>query len=551
MRNNKHQSYYEGMLNYIKEFPEVYSIKDNWILRIYIDNSLFSKDYIYDDGTVPNLNDEDSLWDGDFEDKKWKELLFKIKKHSFIQIVKYSCETFKDLNNKDYHFGYFGSVARYLSIFDEDVEVSIFRDIDKSINTRDRDSVEDFIESSYSQHSYKSNNYSPDHYIHLVSHHKKYRANYKTRTKRYEIGVMFGGLWSSKYVNPELWDIIVEDLLCESSLDKDKVEPCYHVTTISEEYLSDPRFSYGYNFTKLEYGVDEIILNGPIYEYITKNNDSILVQPLMSPHPMTYLINDIEDDELKNNILYLWQYKSIERGESFLMESVSDLFGSFKIYYAIPRYLSEYSIDILQNALFETLLFFIDDLIDTPYFRGINTYLKNGFTDNNLTCWSELIPNVFTTIHSKNKYLSLKSFDKIDNFDNIIGFDLYLDSSRIDHVIERLNLQNDFKYFKDIYEKVRNIVLTLDLLYEKPHIILSRIKDTLLSFTELSDLQKEIDSILSKKDENIELMINNLEDVYVKNIQDSVNELEKSINKLFKNKDVYPILYDIFYYRKT
>ena len=154
----------------------MYNIEDNWILRIYIDDSLFSKDYIYDDGTAPDLEEDKSLWDGNFEDKKWKELLFKIKKHSFIQIVTYACETFKDPNNKDYHFGYFGSVARYLSIFDEDVEVSIFRDINKSINTRDRDSIEDFIESSYSQHSYRSDNYSPDHidiYLVVIKNIKK------------------------------------------------------------------------------------------------------------------------------------------------------------------------------------------------------------------------------------------------------------------------------------------------------------------------------------------------------------------------------------------
>ena len=536
IRNKKYKSYYYGMLNYVEDFYKVYTLDDKWILRIYIDDSLFSKDYIYDDGTIPNLNDEDSLWENNFEDKKWKELLYEIKKHSFIQIVKYSCNKFKDPINKDYHFGYFGSVARYLSIFDEDIEVSIFRDVNKSINTRDRDSIEDFLESSYSQHSYKSNYYKPDHYIHLLSQHKKYKVNYKTRTKRSKIGVMFGGLWSSKYVDPELWDIIVEDLLCESSLDKEKVEPCYYFQKFNDEYILDTNFSHGYRFTKLAYGIDEIILNGPIYEYITKNEDSILVQPLMSPHEMIDLINNIKDVKLKNNILYLWKYKIVKSKESFLTESVGKLFNIFEDYYNSNQYFSEYSADILQNLLFESLLFYIDELIETPYFRDINDYIKNGFTDNNLTCWSELIPNVFTTVHSRNNHMKLRSFNNIDNFDNIMGFDLYVNFSKINLIIKRLYLSNEFEYFKDIYDRVQYVVLTLDLLYEKPYKIMRKIKNTLLSFTKLNNLQKV------RENEN-----NDLENTYIKNIQNNTNDLEKRINFININKYKFPILYDIFY----
>ena len=63
-----------------------------------------------------------------------------------------------------------------------------------------------------------------------------------------------------------------------------------------------------------------------------------------------------------------------------------------------------------------------------------------------------------------------------------------------------------------------------------------KIKNTLLSFTKLNNLQKV------RENEN-----NDLENTYIKNIQNNTNDLEKRINFININKYKFPILYDIFY----
>ncbi len=473
------------LLNYVKNFSKIYKFKEGWILRVYIDDSLYSKDYIYDDKTGP-LNEikkntfshnsegkQDLSWYGIYENEKWIQLIEILKKTKNVQIAKFNFEKFKDLEHAEYHMGYFSSIARFLSIFDPDVEISVFRDVNKSITQKDKDSIDVFNKSDYLAHAYISNSYFPNHFRFMYDH--------KTYDKDTP-GTLLAGLWSCKHIDENssrLWDIIVRNLECESSSLKYKVEYCYEWVkprTQSEDIIYTKQFR-----KRFSYGLDEIILNIPIYNYI---KNKLFLQPLMDTQDTIRIIDKNPFDvKLAYKIKEKWIVSCIEKQESVLAEYQDIFESSFYMYFRYNRR-DRHNEDIRAISLFDSMLPYLDELIEKApnnvlykILFQIKDYLNKGYSRKNLSLWEELIPNTYTK--RKRKFGITPEY--MEDF-NIIGFKIDNDFEDIIDLVALSGLTEEFNYFKNYYDKLKKINLIIQLYKERPYNILSPLRILYFSF---------------------------------------------------------------------
>ena len=260
VRNLRYQEYYDGLMRYAEGFHKIFKLEKGWILRIYIDSSLFSEDYKYVD-----FSDE-KQWNGKLESESWKELVESLKSKNGIQFVEFTVEDFQE--DKDYHLGYFGTIARFFSMGDPDVSASIMRDIDSNVIESDLQNIEHWIQSGSLMHFYYSEYYP----IHAMKSQGKKNNfileipsgwKFPTQTPRFYVGA---GLFAIKNMGTSkfssLWKNMVQDLICE--IDENE---CYKAGAIKAA-------------PGLSYGIDEIVLNNSILKH-SYENGGIYAYPLL------------------------------------------------------------------------------------------------------------------------------------------------------------------------------------------------------------------------------------------------------------------------------
>lgn len=108
--------YYNKFKHYIKQFKNIFD--DSYYLRIYFDNSIV----LYGDNEIIN-NEITTIW---------RPLLKYLYELPFVQLCKYNHNEFK--KNKIYHIGVFGTIIRFLPLFDysfnKNINVILITDID-------------------------------------------------------------------------------------------------------------------------------------------------------------------------------------------------------------------------------------------------------------------------------------------------------------------------------------------------------------------------------------------------------------------------------------
>ena len=111
--------YFNGLKNIVTNFKKIFD--KNWYLRIYIDDSLDAS---------KNHNMKNILL-------KYSGFIDELFHLDFVQMVKFSCDMFKNKNNSPYHYGLFGTLMRYYPLFDFNdnlhIKYSIVLDIDISV----------------------------------------------------------------------------------------------------------------------------------------------------------------------------------------------------------------------------------------------------------------------------------------------------------------------------------------------------------------------------------------------------------------------------------
>ena len=154
VRNSKYRLYYDSLLQFARRFKIIFK---NFILRVYYDDSLFSKDYTYKDK-------DDEGWDGHTEDYYWSHLLCVLKGMKHVQLAHVVWEEQLD-DDGVHHKGLIGTLFRFHAMVDPTVNVAVIRDIDGNVVEADYESINKWITTQDTQmHYYYSNGYNPKHY---------------------------------------------------------------------------------------------------------------------------------------------------------------------------------------------------------------------------------------------------------------------------------------------------------------------------------------------------------------------------------------------------
>ena len=153
-RNNKYRLYYDSLLQFARRFKIIFK---DFILRVYYDDSLFSKDYTYKDK-------DDEGWDGHTEDYYWSHLLCVLKGMKHVQLAHVVWEAQLE-DDKVHHKGLIGTLFRFHAMVDTTVNVAVIRDIDGNVFEADYNSINEWITTKDTQmHYYYSKGYNPKHY---------------------------------------------------------------------------------------------------------------------------------------------------------------------------------------------------------------------------------------------------------------------------------------------------------------------------------------------------------------------------------------------------
>lgn len=231
--------YYNKLEKFIKIFKETFV---GFYFRIYFDNSIIK----HTDNKL--INEE--------IDTIWRPLLIKLKKLSFVQLCWYEHKDF--LKSKNFHKGVFGTIIRFIPIFDyefnNNIDIIIISDVD--------------VNHKYLNYTKKSLTYCIDNKLRFFfrTSYCKHSSGYHTVTAKLVntwLRVMAGTVIINKFKFP----IKIIDLFFNQLYTKNYDEHLLNFINLKE-------FSIHTHKTKTElifkYGIDEVF-SMYLLEYIINN----------------------------------------------------------------------------------------------------------------------------------------------------------------------------------------------------------------------------------------------------------------------------------------
>lgn len=277
-------NYYNGLRNLVDKIPYMFK---NFYLRIYFDNSIIKPKY---DSEIIN---KEII-------KKWIPLINKLKKIDYIQLIKYEHPDFI-INNGLNHKGLFGTLIRFLPLFNTNQKIKniIITDID--INTK----YLKMLKSTYIQMiGSKSQFHFNTRHCYYTS--KRFVNSEKNLDVKYKPEINYrimAGMMISKITFPfKLFNNFVN---CLTNLNSDK---CNYIKQFSNFKTKKYKKEYGI----LYYGIDEFFLNTTFLKYILKNKinfsvsiENDFIRPLWNNHYLDIIEKGISD----KNLVYF--YKNI------------------------------------------------------------------------------------------------------------------------------------------------------------------------------------------------------------------------------------------------
>lgn len=145
----KHTLYYKYIQYLLLSITTLYETNPDWNIRLYIDNSIFASH--------------------NAESDQWKSIMNILKKIPTLQIVSVKWQKYYS-NRYQCHQGLAAALFRYLALFDEHVDVCIFRDIDNIWTEQDFYFTERWIESGEDGFMYIDPMYKKREIVKLTEH---------------------------------------------------------------------------------------------------------------------------------------------------------------------------------------------------------------------------------------------------------------------------------------------------------------------------------------------------------------------------------------------
>jgi len=209
---------------------------NDWYIRIFYDKSLFK----FKIG----------------ERIPWLEFINYHKKNKKIQFVRFNCSDFKNKNNKEIHINLFGTLPRIYPIFEENnlLETIVIFDADNFITN-------DFFKEIL---LFKKTDYD---YIAFCSKYSNSYYKYEDIINNDNCYFNFSMISFKKKLPHNLWNNILHELKYFEDKEFykliDKLNSNYRLLMKDKEYIKYKDFGYG---------IDEIILNYYIKNYLNNNN---------------------------------------------------------------------------------------------------------------------------------------------------------------------------------------------------------------------------------------------------------------------------------------
>jgi hypothetical protein len=296
-----------------------------WYVRLYIDDTIIH----------PNNPDRDI----------WESKLRLVLKMPRVQIIAIK---FPKYYIDGHHKDLLTVMFRYLALFDKNLSIILFRDVDNIYTSQHQYFVDKWLESGKDIFVYMNNKYTRQQMLDLVP--ASGDSNVILENKHYNI--IFGGLWNirkpSDYIFPKsLWQKMF--VYTES----------YTAFTSNKEYIDSNKYDI-----KFMYGFDELALSRVLVPIFISMDLSFYAVPIKIYDTSVFKIM-FEDPTIKKFLLRVSDKPTLTRIESIIMKEywvmTSDTAG-----------LAQYCLCILCNIYFGVLMG-KSPYLDTSLINNIKT----------------------------------------------------------------------------------------------------------------------------------------------------------------------------------
>ena len=335
--NSRYIDGLKKLIDFLKE-------KKNFILRIYYDNSIF-------------------------ENIQFKNIFNTLKNNEYVELVNYSCKKFIKNN---YHFGTFGTLIRFLPIFElnddnDNFEIIYIIDID--------DSNYDYIEK----------------YIYELQNSNKNFMFYDWKN----YGDRYFNKFNNKFGNLILANIFVKDYKFNIKIFTDFLDEIYNSDKLYKEIYKINKFYFNNKNIDIlfTYGVDEYFLNKCLINKLNKNQIifsrenyyfnfylknllifdpysttiNLYLKELISLFDQNILKKNINNYELRNILYQCINFKKNKYYNNFV-----------KNYFIFCKEFKPITIKYYEIAYHIFNELYIDDLFDND-FCGMSWYFKKNW----------------------------------------------------------------------------------------------------------------------------------------------------------------------------
>ena len=332
MQTYSQSSVYHKYADYLYlSIKGIRKITPDWYVRLYIDNSLLHKD-----------NPDKAIW---------LSKLQLILKMSNVQII---AVKFPRYYINSHHRELLPVMLRYLALFDENLSVILFRDIDNIYTSQHQYFVDKWLERGDDICVYMNNNYNRQQISGLVP--ESGNSAIVLEDKHYNI--IFGGLWNIKKSHGSKFS---------KSLWQKMFAYCESYTSFTSDYKYINSDKYGIKFT---YGFDELALSRvavPLFISMGLNFYSIPIKI----YDTVVFKTMFQDPTIKKFLLKVSDRPTLKRIEDIVV-------NEYWVMKADNAGLAQYVLCILSNIYFGILM-------------GKSPYLDSSLINNIKT---RIMPNV-------------------------------------------------------------------------------------------------------------------------------------------------------------
>jgi len=378
--------YYNGLKRLVSLFLKN-NVYEKYILRIYFDDSIIK-------ATHKNklINEEIN--------NKWKPLFEELKTNKKVQLVKYECSKLYD---GLYHYGLFGTLMRFIPLFDyednKNINEVFINDIDIGSNTyKNIKFIQDLIKKYNSTHFFYT-------YVCYLYQNRFVSLDQELNDKEklnFDYRTLAGYIYSKKKISKDIFNKFIKCLI-DIKLEVRDINIECDILNKFKNYSSRSLNKSKTIRDVLKFGIDEFFLNYILIKHLINKNEQIdfLVKPPTTPFDSNDFIKHI----LNNQELGIKIKKQILGSLYNPLLSLKDNYLTFeKKFINIAR---NKSLKIDKDKIKDFLLISKNINKVAHHLYNTNTYQEYNLKERNIKCFMKFKNYANHFIRFKNNQLKL------------------------------------------------------------------------------------------------------------------------------------------------